>query len=74
MNEKRRSHKQALLELLSDGELHHMNQMLRVGGFRYGGRLFELRKAGHAIETVKVGEDEFMYRLLPAEPKQLQLV
>ncbi len=64
MNEKRRSHKAALLSLLSDGRSHHMSECIRVGGFRYGGRLFELRREGHDILTERVGDDEFAYRLI----------
>ena len=73
MNEKRKSHKAALLELLSDGHVHHMAQCLRVGGFRYGGRLFELRKQGYIIETIQVDDDVFAYRMI-IEPKQGVLV
>ena len=73
MNEKRKSHKAALLELLSDGQVHHMAQCLRVGGFRYGGRLFELRKQGYVIETIQVDDDTFAYRMI-IEPKQGVLV
>ena len=61
---KRSSHKQRLLDLLSDGEQHHMSECIRVGGYRYGGRLHELRHAGHIIETIPLGKDEFAYRLI----------
>lgn len=60
---KRQSHREALRALLADGELHHMSECLRVGGYRYGGRLFELRNEERMnIETVKLGDDEFGYR------------
>ena len=71
--EKRASHKDRLLALLSDGRVHTMGECQHAGGWRYGGRLFELRKEGHDIETIQVGVDEFAYRLIPQE-KQLELV
>ncbi len=73
MNEKRRSHKASLLELLSDYRQHHMSQLIRVGGYRYGGRLHELRKEGYDIETIRLGDDEFAYRLAPPVVAQRQL-
>jgi hypothetical protein len=52
--ERRLNNKERVLELLkiagprgcSNGDL------LAVGGFRYGARLFELRREGHDIETI----------------------
>ena len=74
---KRQTHKQALLLLLSDHQPHHMSECIKVGGYRYGGRLHELRKEGREIETIRLGEDEFAYRYVrfahPVEPKQLEL-
>jgi hypothetical protein len=61
---KRRSHKEALRALLADRKQHHMRELIAVGGYRYGGRLFELRKNGLLIETIRLGEDEFAYRLI----------
>lgn len=60
---KRRSHKDAILALLSDGREHHMAECLAVGGYRYGARIFELRRQGYDIETIHVGPDETAYRL-----------
>ena len=57
------SHKAALLALLSDGAYHHMRQCLDVAGFRYGGRLHELRREGYEIETHQLGVGEWEYRL-----------
>ena len=71
--EKRVSHKQALLTLLSDGRWHTMRQMQEAGGYRYGGRLHELRKAGHKIDTRNVFGDVFEYRL-DLTPGQLELL
>lgn len=72
--ERRKTHREALLDLLSDHMLHDMDECLKAGGFRYGGRLHELRRAGYAIETVRLVDDLFAYRLLPPEPKQLALM
>lgn len=64
-----------LLELLGDYRAHDMRELIDAGGFRYGGRLKELRDAGHAIETICVKHpNHFAYRLLPREPKQLELL
>lgn len=65
MTEKRRTHREALFDLLGDGAAHSMAECLRVGGYRYGGRLHELRREGHVIETIRTGDDTFSYRLLP---------
>lgn len=61
---KRKSHHEAIRALLADGRLHPMSQLIRVGGNRYGGRIFELRHdEGLNIETVQLsGEDRFAYR------------
>lgn len=64
MSEKRLSHKAALLALLSDGRQHHMSECARAGGWRYGARVFELRKEGYEIETIRLGDDEFAHRLI----------
>ena len=74
---KRTSHKAALLALLSDHKQHHMSELIRVGGYRYGGRLHELRKEGRIIDTIRLADDEFAYRYVgmqPIEPRQLALV
>lgn len=70
---KRASHKSRLLSLLSDGQVHHMRECIAVGGNRYGGRIFELRKQGFDIESIQVGKDEWAYRLVVPN-KQLSLV
>jgi len=62
--ERRKTKRNALLDLLSDGQQHHMSELIRVGGYRYGGRLFELRHDGHVIETIRLADDEFAYRLV----------
>lgn len=73
--EKRLTHKEALLALLSDYQTHDMAECLRVGGYRYGARLHELRRQGYVIETISEGDDVFSYRLVaaPGEARQLSL-
>lgn len=71
---KRRTHREALRELLSDGRQHHMSELIKVGGYRYGGRLHELRHdEGLDIRTIRVADDEFCYQLVVHE-SQLSLV
>ncbi len=56
---------EALLRLLSDGKPHHMRELQAVGGWRYGGRIHELRKQGHVIETITIRHpNEFAYQLV----------
>ncbi len=61
---------QMILDVLSDGRDHHMRELNAIA-FRYGGRLHDLRKQGHVIETRRVGEGEFVYRLV--KPKQMEM-
>lgn len=63
--EKRATHKDALLQLLSDGKWHKMDELAEVAGFRYGARIYEARKKGHRIEKQTLGGDVFWYRLTP---------
>ena len=58
------THKTALLALLSTGRWCHMREAQAVGGWRYGARIMELRRAGHQIETHQLGPGEFEYRLI----------
>lgn len=60
---KRASKRDAMLALLSDGREHHMTECERVGGMRFGARIWELRKQGHDIETIHIGADETAYRM-----------
>jgi len=64
--------KQRLLAVLSDGRQHHMRELNDIC-FRYGGRILELRRQGHDIETIQLGAGEFAYRLR-VTPKQLTFV
>jgi hypothetical protein len=60
---KRESHKARLLALLADGRRHHMSELIKVGGYRYGARLYDLRREGVDVETIRIGDDEFAYRM-----------
>ena len=64
---KRTNNRDALLSLLEDGQQHHMSECQRTAGYRYGARLFELRKQGYDIETIRMGDDEFAYRMLKGQ-------
>lgn len=57
--------REALRALLSDGAWHHMDELRRVGGWRYGARLLEIRQEHHvAIEHRGAGADNaYEYRL-----------
>ena len=71
--EKKPTKKQLVLDALASGEWTHMQRLNRIA-FRYGARIEELRKEGHIIETRRIGDGEFDYRLLPREPKQLTFI
>lgn len=74
----------ALRAMLSDGQWHHMSELRKVAGWRYGARLLELRRGegGVALETetraVPGTDNEFEYRArvalvqepLPLAPKK----
>ena len=70
---KRRSHYDALLELLSDNREHSMEECQRVGGWRYGARIHEMRRKGMIIDTIQKGVDVFAYRLIPEGQLALQV-
>lgn len=64
--------------LLADGQWHHMSELRKVGGWRYGARLLELRQQfpGLAVDHRPAGADnEFEYRaVFPATEAQLPLL
>lgn len=66
-----------ILALLQQaGERGVSNLLLNEVCFRYGARLWELRKEGWDIDTVKVGDDG-VYRFVlkgKREPEQLKLI
>ncbi len=51
------SKRQRLMLLLGDGEWHHIQQMIKFGGTRFGGRLREMRLRGfdHEVRTDSEG-------------------
>lgn len=58
------SKREGLRTLLADGAWHHMSELRRVGGWRYGARLLEIRQEhGVTIENRAIGEGEYEYRL-----------
>jgi Helix-turn-helix domain len=60
--------RERILSLLrSRGAAGVSNSELNAICFRYGARIFELRKAGHQIETVREGETEFRFVLTEPE-------
>ena len=65
MNDKRLTHKEALLQLLSDYKKHTMRECQNAGGWRYGGRLHELRREGYIIDTIREGTDVYSYQMVP---------
>ncbi len=60
----RRTRRERLLELLSDGHVHGQDQMEQAGGRRYGARLLELRREGYSV-IVQAGLEpgSYFYRL-----------
>jgi hypothetical protein len=62
-----RSAREAIHDLLADGQWHTWDQLEAAGGNRYGARLDELRAAGHLIESVDLPVDGKRYRLLGAK-------
>ena len=47
------SHKQSILNLLQDGQKHNFRELNNIC-FRYGGRIFDLRKEGYLIGEERV--------------------
>lgn len=66
--------REALRALLADGAWHHMQELRAVGGWRYGARLLELRRAlGLTIEHRAIGDGEFEYRAVLDDQAALPL-
>ena len=65
---KRKSQRELLLDILRNrGRSGVTNfELNEICSLRYGARLFELRKLGHNIQTVK--EDESRFRFVLKEP------
>ena len=62
-----------LLQLLSDGREHGQREVLEAAGFRYTGRLKELRDAGHDIQSIHVQGSEWRFQLV-SQARQLALL
>lgn len=63
----------ALLDLLADGRAHDQHEVLRAAGYRYTGRVKDLRDRGHNIESIHVRGSVWMFRLIlppPVEARQ----
>ena len=68
------AHRDRILGLLREcGPAGATNRELNEIGFRYGARLWELRKQGFSIQTIREGEGLFRFVLL-AEPNHLALL
>ncbi len=63
---------EALLSLLSDGRWHSQQEVLEAAGYRYTGRVKNLRDAGYEIESWHVQGSEWRFRLV-VKPRQLVL-
>ena len=62
-----------LLGMMADEQWHSMRELQAVGGWRYGGRLYELKSKGwdHEVET-RAGGERF-YRIFPMAPPPGQM-
>jgi hypothetical protein len=67
-----------ILSLLEQGrELTPLDALKEVGCFRLGARIWDLRAAGHPIETrmltLENGKRVAAYFMPPGEPRQMQM-
>lgn len=73
--QRRASNKDRILEFLLEHGSATNAQLAQVGGLRFGGRLFDLRAEGWAIETADLGKGLVKYTLLrPVKPATVQQV
>jgi hypothetical protein len=63
---RRGSNRERILALLADRHEHTNAELLKVGGFRYSARIFELRQQGCVIEERDLGGGLHGYRLTQA--------
>lgn len=61
------THKERILELLSDGEWHDTVELHEIC-WRYGARLWELRRAGYALEKRRTADPRIEEWRLAATP------
>ena len=60
-----------LLALLSDNKPHGQREVLDAAGFRYTGRIMDLRAQGHDIESIHIGGSEWRFRLVSPAQRRL---
>lgn len=69
--------REALRQLLADGQWHHMSELRKAGGWRYGARLLELRQLERSLvmehRNISGGDNEFEYRAAWTEQAELPL-
>lgn len=65
---KRKNKRDALRDLLADGAWHDLKALHAVGGWRYGARLHELRRAGAVIHSKALGPGQFAWALDRGDP------
>lgn len=70
---RRRTKKENLLDLLSDGKWHQHGECVRAGGTRFSARVLELRADGYRIEKRHVIADLWEYKWAH-EPGQMRLL
>lgn len=61
--ERRKSNTTKILEFLEDNGEATNAQLEKIGGFRYGARIQELRKDGHSIVTTRESGGLYRYTL-----------
>lgn len=62
-----RTAREALVDLLSDGQFHSWKECAARAGIRFGARLLEIRRAGGVIEDRPCNEGK-AYRLVSIAP------
>lgn len=63
----KRTKADALLDLLSDGAWHSMRELQAVAGWRYGGRLHDLKRRGVGHEIKRDEAGCYWYRIAGRE-------
>lgn len=64
----KRTQKDKIKALLSDGNFHHMRELNNVC-YRYSARLHDLTKEGYEFEKRQLRQGEFEYRMKQEEQK-----
>jgi len=58
-NGKNATQRDKILELLQDNFYHSPSELMKLGIAQYNARIYELRKKGHNIESVKIEENTY---------------